>query len=155
MQLKPLAVRLDLRLCALVVTAWHTHSSKELTPSFVGHNIPGSSDLLIKTTHCAKPNSWFSSQHEKVSFVGPKLITVFVFIANMCHIVKTLHTVSETQVYVDQTVNHFSLLTHKMHSVTTFSKIHEIFSNSYSTTFKTTYICSTFFKMLIHCFQNC
>ena len=40
------------------------------------------------------------------------------------HIVKTFHTISVTEVFVDQTVNHFPLLSHSIHLVTTFSKIH-------------------------------
>ena len=79
---------------------------------------------------------------------------------NWSHLVKTLHTVSETEVYVNQTVNHFSLLSHKIHSMTTFSKIHELFSHSYSTC-KTIYLqhvfkCNTLFPKLLktHSKQN-
>lgn len=42
---------------------------------------------------------------------------------NWSHIVETLHTVSETEACVDHTVNHFSVLSHKIHSMTTFFKI--------------------------------
>lgn len=38
------------------------------------------------------------------------------------------NSVSETEICVDKTVNHFSLLSQKMHSVTTFSKTHELCS---------------------------
>ncbi len=36
-----------------------------------------------------------------------------------CYIFKTVHTFSDTEVCVDQTENHFSLLSDKMHAITT------------------------------------
>lgn len=44
-------------------------------------------------------------------------------------------TVSKTEVYVDQTVNCFSLLSPKKAKMTTFSEIHELFSHSSSSTY--------------------
>jgi len=46
---------------------------------------------------------------------------------------------SKAEVYADQTVNNFSLLSHKMHSMSTFSKIHEHLCISYFTICKTQY----------------
>jgi len=39
--------------------------------------------------------------------------------------------ICETEVYVDLIGNNYSLLSHKMHPVTTFFKIHEYFCHSY------------------------
>jgi len=66
---------------------------------------------------------------------------------------KTLHTFSETEVYVDKTVNNLSSLSHEMHSVTIFPKIHEHFCHSHFTICKTLYFLHIFL-MLTHCFQN-
>jgi len=59
---------------------------------------------------------------------------------------KTLHTFSETEVYVDKTVNNLSSLSHEMHSVTIFPKIHEHFCHSHFTICKTLYFLHIFFK---------
>ncbi len=67
---------------------------------------------------------------------------------------KTLHTVSTTEVSVDYSVDHFSLLWHKKHSMTTSFKIHELFCHSTSTTTKTLYLHSSYFQYILHSKHN-
>jgi len=57
--------------------------------------------------------------------------------------------ICETEVYVQQIGNNYSLLSHKMHPLTTFFKIHDYFCHSYFSICKTQYSSNA-----SHCFQN-
>ena len=117
------------------------------------------------------PDQGAVAAQELVSGCCPQTLIVkmgSIFFRLLSCIVKTkvtmsnLFTQSETDVYLDQTVNVFSFLFFltftdyfQMHSMTTFSKIHDLFSHSYSATCKTLYIWITSRTITTtHCFQN-
>lgn len=56
---------------------------------------------------------------------------------------------------MDQTVNHFPLLSHKINSMTTYSKIHELFVSFILYQLQNTIYWQNIFQTLTQCFQNC